>query len=173
VIGDAAKAALVVFVAAIVQVTIFSPIEILGGTADVLLVALAAVALLRGSIVGAAAGFWAGLLVDTAYLQTLGLSSLLYTLAGYWIGRYGETTGRGRARAPMVSVLVITVLYASGAFVLHSMLGDPVDGGALVDSLLPGIALNLLLALPVFALARRLFPPVQIADRAREVRLIV
>jgi rod shape-determining protein MreD len=169
---DALKAALLVFVAAVVQVTIFSTLDVLGGTADLLLVTLAMIALLRGSIVGAVAGFWAGLLFDTAMLQTLGLSSLLYTLAGYWIGRYGETTGRGRAHAPMLSVAVITVLYAAAAFVLHFMLGDPVDGGeVLFDSLLPGILLNLLLAMPVFALGRRFFRPTK--SRVPEVQLLV
>ena len=88
------------FVAAILQVTIFSQIDILGGYPDVVLLTLVAVALLRGSIYGAAAGFFAGLIVDTANLATLGVTSLLLTIAGYWIGRYGETTGRDRgARA--------------------------------------------------------------------------
>lgn len=167
---DAARAAAVVFVAAVVQVTIFSSLDLLGGTADLLLVTLVAVALLRGSILGSVAGFWGGLLVDTATLQTLGISCLLYTLAGYWVGRYGETTGRGRAHAPMLSVAVITVLYAAGALLLHFMLGDPVDGGEIFGSLVPGILLNLLLSFPVFAVCRRLFRPV---EPVPEVRLIV
>ena len=89
------KVAVLMFVAAILQVTIFSQIDILGGYPDVVLLTLVAVALLRGSIYGAAAGFFAGLIVDTANLGTLGVTSLLLTIAGYWIGRYGETTGRG------------------------------------------------------------------------------
>ena len=86
-----------------------------GGVPDLLLVTLVAVALLRGSIVGAAGGFFAGLLVDTATLGTLGLTSLVLTVAGYWIGRYGETTGRDRAHAPFLSVAVVTILYSFGA----------------------------------------------------------
>ena len=77
-----------------------------GGTADLVLVTLAAVALFRGAAFGAIAGFYAGFLLDTANLGTLGVSSLLLTLAGYWIGRYGETTGRDRAHAPLVSIAV-------------------------------------------------------------------
>jgi rod shape-determining protein MreD len=170
VIADAIKAASVVFVAAVAQLTIFSSLDILGGTPDLLLVTLASIALLRGSILGALSGFWAGLLVDTALLQTLGISSLLYTLAGYWIGRYGETTGRGRAHAPTLSVTVITVLYSAGALVLHFMLGEPVDGGEIFGSLLPAILLNLLLTIPVFAVCRRLFRTVEAVP---QVRLIV
>ena len=55
------------------------------------------IALAAGSIAGAVAGFAGGLLVDVMTLGTLGTTSLVLTLAGYWAGRYGETTGRGRA----------------------------------------------------------------------------
>ena len=88
------------------------------------LLTLVAIALLRGSIYGAAAGFFAGLIVDTANLGTLGVTSLLLTIAGYWIGRYGETTGRDRAHAPFVSVAVATVLVQFGALIMHYLLGD-------------------------------------------------
>src|SRR5262249_51226570 len=97
---EPAKAALLIFVAAILQVTVFSQIDILGGYPDVVLLTLMAIALLRGSIYGAVLGFFAGLIVDTANLGTLGVASLLLTIAGYWIGRYGETTGRDRVHAP-------------------------------------------------------------------------
>ena len=119
---------LLIFVAAILQVTIFSQIDILGGYPDVVLLTLMAIALLRGSIYGAALGFFAGLIVDTANLGTLGVTSLLLTIAGYWIGRYGETTGSDRTHAPYVSVAVVTVLYAFGVLVLHFLIGDPVSG---------------------------------------------
>ena len=55
-----------------------------------------------------------GLLLDTATLGTLGFTSLLLTVAGFWIGRYGETTARDRFHAPYLSVAVVTVLYAYG-----------------------------------------------------------
>ena len=99
---------------AIVQVSLFSSVHVAGGMPNLLLVTLVAVALLRGSIFGAVGGFFGGLLLDTATLETLGLTSLILTVAGYWIGRYGETTGRDRTHAPYVSVAVVTVLYAVG-----------------------------------------------------------
>ena len=157
---EPAKVGVLVFVAAILQVTIFSSVEILGGTPDVVLLTLVAIALLRGSIYGATAGFVAGFLVDTANLATLGVTSLLLTIAGYWIGRYGETTGRDRAHAPYVSVAVATILVQFGALFLHYMLGDPVSARTvLLDALPPKVGLNLLLTLPVYAVARRLLPP--------------
>jgi rod shape-determining protein MreD len=170
---DAVKVALAVFVAAIVQTSILNAVELGGGTPDLLLVTLVAVALLRGPLYGAGAGFVAGLLVDTALLQTLGVTSLLLTLAGYWIGRYGETTGRDRTHAPLLSVVVVTILYAVGTLVLRYMLGDPVSGRVvLVEALAPSIVLNLLLTVPVYALMRRLLRPPERQARAREVTLL-
>jgi rod shape-determining protein MreD len=168
---DVLKGAVAMFVAAIVQSSIVGSIEILGGTPDLVLVTLVAVALLRGSIYGASAGFFAGLVLDTANLATLGETSLLLTIAGYWIGRYGETTGRDRSHAPMLSVAVITILYAFGSVALHVVLGVPVNARvALLEALVPGVLLNLILTVPVYALAKRVLGPPEWAHT--EVRLL-
>ena len=170
---EPAKVGVLVFVAAILQVTIFSDIEILAGYPDVVLLTLVAIALLRGSIYGASAGFAAGLLVDTANLATLGVTSLLLTLGGFWIGRYGETTGRDRAHAPYVSVAVATVILQFGALFLHYMLGDEVSARvALLNALPAKVALNLLLTLPVYALVRRALALAAAPEGATEVRLL-
>jgi rod shape-determining protein MreD len=170
---EPAKAAILVFLASILQVSIFSSVNILGGTPDLVLLTLMAIALLRGSIYGAVGGFAAGLIVDTANLGTLGVTSLLLTLAGYWIGRYGETTGRDRGHAPFVSVAVATILVQFGALVLHYMLGDAVSARTvLVEALPPKVALNLLLTLPVYALTRRLLAVAAPPEGATEVRLL-
>ena len=167
---DALKAAALLFVAVLVQVSILGGYSPLGGSPDLLLVVLLSIALLRGSIFGAIAGFGAGFLVDIANLGTLGFTSLLLTLAGYWTGRYGETTGRDRAHAPALSVAVITVLYQVAALVLRYMLGQNAPGGAIFEALAPTMLLNLILTFPVYALTRRLLRPRDWAPR--EVRLL-
>lgn len=171
-IADGLKAAALLFVAAIVQVSILTQIHVLGGVPDVLLVTLVAVALLRGAIVGAAGGFFAGLLVDTATLGQLGLTSLVLTVAGYWIGRYGETTGRDRAHAPFLSVAVVTILYAFGLLLVHFVLGEPAPASAMLEGLGPAIVLNLILTAPVYALVRRLLRALERSDLATEVQLL-
>ena len=151
---DSVKAAGLVFVAAILQASVFSSVTILNGTPDLLLVTIICVALLRGPIIGAAAGFWGGLLLDVANLTTLGVTSLLLLIAGYWTGRYGETTGRDRAHAPFLSVAVITFLYALGSLAFHFVLGEPAPARTVLwATLFQGIALNLILTWPVYKLA--------------------
>jgi rod shape-determining protein MreD len=171
-LSDGVKAAVVLFAAAVAQVSIFSQLHVFGAVPDLLLVSLVAIALLRGSLVGAVGGFFAGLLVDTATLGTLGLTSLVLTLAGYWIGRYGETTGRDRAHAPFLSVAVVTVLYQLGLLVVHFVLGESAPAGAVARSLFPAIVLNLILTAPVYALVRRVLRPAHREELTAEVQLL-
>lgn len=168
---DPLKAALVLFVAVLVQGTILTGYASFR-TASVVLVTLLSIALLRGSTFGAVAGFGAGLLIDTTNLATLGVTSLLLTVAGFWIGRYGETTARDSFHAPFTSVGVVTVLYAIGQLGLRFVLGEPAPARIVVGALPLGLALNLLLTLPVYGLCHRLFSPPELGDRVREVRLL-
>jgi rod shape-determining protein MreD len=153
--GAASRAGAVVFVAALFQAAIFSSFSIGGGTPDVLLVVVISLGLLRGSVAGAVLGFAGGLVVDLLTLETLGLTSLVLTLAGFWAGRYAETTARGRRLPLLLAVGVMTVLAGFFGFALHYMLGDDVVARqALVTALVPAVILNLVIALPVHALVR-------------------
>jgi rod shape-determining protein MreD len=171
--ADAAKAAAILFVAVIVQISILSRVDILHGRPELLLVTVVSVSLLRGAVFGAFGGFCAGFVADTGTFGMLGFTSLLLTIAGYWTGRYGETTGRDRAHAPLLSVAVVTALYQFGALVLHFMLGQAAPAReVLLNGLVPTIVLNVLLTFPVYALVSKVLPPREWRDRAREVRLL-
>jgi len=172
-VSDTLTVAGLVFAAALLQATLFSSLQVLGGTPDVLLLVLIGIALLRGSVTGAVAGFTGGLLLDVLTLDTLGVTSLLLAVAGYWTGRYGETTGRSRGHAPIVSVVVVTVLVLLLGFVLHFLIGEEVSARrALVDAMVAGVGLNLLLGAPVFALCRALLRPPDRSLATGEVRLL-
>jgi rod shape-determining protein MreD len=172
-LAESAIVAAIVFIAALLQVTIFATLDIAGGVADVLLLALLSIALLRGPVVGAAAGFFAGLLVDVMTLDTLGVTALLYSLAGYWAGRYGETTGRDRSHAPLLTVFAATIAIAYAGYGLHFLLGEELSARrALFETLLPTLVLNLAVARPVFALCRSALDRPSFGDRVSEVKLL-
>jgi len=159
---DALKAGAVLLVAALLQISIVSDIRVADGAPDLVLVLVVLVALMRGPLVGSAAGFWAGLVLDVATYQTLGLTSLLLTLAGYWSGRFGEATTRSSAHPPLIAVALATFGVAIGSALLHFMLGSSVPASELFGRvLLPTLALNLLITYPLYRLARAVFPPVQ------------
>ncbi len=168
---DGVKAAVLLFVAALLQLAVLTEYRPFR-SASIVLVTLLSIALLRGSVFGAIAGFGTGLLLDTATLGTLGVTSLLMTVAGFWIGRYGETTARDRFHAPYLSVAIVTLLYGFGQLVLQFVLGQPAPAGLVIRALPVALLVNLLLTLPVYALVRRLFPPLELGDRVREVRLL-
>lgn len=155
----AVKIGALVFLAAVLQASVLNGVDILGGAPDLALVTLVAVALCRGPVAGAGAGFATGLLLDTAGLEALGVTSLLLTLLGYWLGRYGELR-RGGPPAVWPVVAAATVGYALGALALRFVLGEPAPAyEVLVATLLQTVAVNLLLSFPVYALVRRLLPP--------------
>ena len=66
----------------------------------------------------------------------------------------------------------MTVLVAVGGFALHFLIGEEVSARRVVETLLPTIGLNLLLAAPVFALCRRLLPPFDLSERTAEVQVV-
>jgi rod shape-determining protein MreD len=161
--GTGVRIGLIVFVVAILQVSAFSSISTAGGGPNVLLVLLVAIALLRGAVTGAVAGFAAGLIVDVATLGTLGVTALLLTLAGFWAGRYGETTGRARAHAPLAATLAATLFVEL----------DEERGRAVLAALPAALIWNAALAYPVFGLVRRLIGTTERLERAREVEILV
>lgn len=167
------KATPIVFFAAILQGSWFAGLSLGRGSAGLLLVTIVSLALLRGSVFGAVAGFAAGFCYDVSVYGQLGLTSLLLTLAGFWTGRYGETTGRDRAHAPFLSVAVITILYELGGLFVRFLLGQPAPAWRLLFDTLPGeLLLNLILTAPVFILCRWTVGKRSDEERATEVRLL-
>lgn len=144
-----------VAVGVIIQTTIAPHLLVLGAKPGLALVITVCVALIRGPVWGAALGFAAGLMIDVALMQTLGISSFLFTLAGYFSGRYGERVDSGSWVPPLltvfVSTLVVQFLNAVGMFLLG------VEASAsfvLLRVILPAAVLNTLLAAPVFMVTR-------------------
>jgi rod shape-determining protein MreD len=162
VIADIVKTALLLTLAAMAQIAIVNGFELVEGRADVVLLCVVGVALLRGPVFGACAGFYAGLIVDVGTLGNLGLTSLLLTLAGYWVGRFGQATSneKNQIARVLIAVTLATIGVAVGDLVVHLLLGDSVSVGTIVvRAILPTLALNVVLAVPAYSLLRRLFPP--------------
>lgn len=140
----------------IVQTTIAPVITVLGAKPDIALVAVICVALLKGPAWGAAAGFAIGLLVDVALVQTMGISSFLMTLGGYFSGRYAEnldlsswfpTTFIVFAASLVVKMMFALMMYLIGVEAALSFV--------MFRIVLPTAVINALLATPVFIISRK------------------
>ena len=145
-------------VAVIVQITAISQISLLGVSADLTPLIVASVGLLAGSVPGAVMGFAMGLFVDTALVQTLGIDSLLLTGIGYGAGRLRE------ARDPSHTLVPIAIGAAATAI---SQIGYALIQFLLVREILFTIAVNTVLALPIYALVRRVVAPALPEDPRR------
>ena len=168
----ALRVAPLVFLAAVLQVSAISGARVLGAEPDVLLVTIVVVGLVAGSLTGAGAGFAGGLLVDVMTLGVLGTTSILLTLAGYWAGRYGETTGRGRPYAAPLAAFAISAAASIGGVALHFMLGQQVSAREALITLVPSALLAALIAIPLHRLFRAFLAPEQRYERARPVELM-
>ena len=144
-------------VAVLVQTTAISQISLLGVSADTTPLIVASVGLLAGSIPGGIMGFGMGLFVDTALVQTLGVDSLLLTGIGYGAGRLRERRDPSNTLVPVAVGAVATALSQVGFSLIQFLLGvDAPVSLLLLREILFTIAVNTVLALPVYALVRRI-----------------
>lgn len=163
--GAFIRTGLIALAAVVLQLSGLGPMRIFGGSPDLVPLAVAAVAIYAGSVTGAAMGFATGLLLDLLVGGTMGVSSLVLTAVGYAVGRYREV------RDPAHGLMAIPVGAAATAGWLmgFAAVSFMLDVGASVSALvfrdmLVTTVLNTLLALPVFALCRRLLRPALVND---------
>jgi rod shape-determining protein MreD len=155
-------------VAVIVQITAVSQISLLGVSADLTPLIVASVGLLAGSIPGALTGFAMGLLVDTALVQTLGVNSLLLTGIGYAAGRLHEVRDPTSTLMPIAVGAAATAISQIGFALIQFLLGvDAPVSFLLIREILFTIAVNTVLALPIYALVRRVIAPALPEDPRR------
>jgi cell shape-determining protein MreD len=147
--------ALAVFVV-FFQIGVVSEVPVFGVNADLTPLLVAFLGLLCGSMMGAVGGFAVGLLVDLALLQTLGLTSLVFTMIGYWSGRLRELRDPQAALAPLLVGAVASAVALVGYSLMEFMLGvDAPVSLELLRQIVLGILVNAIVALPMWAIVRR------------------
>jgi rod shape-determining protein MreD len=147
---------LLVLVVVFVQVGVLSEVPVFGVDVDLSPLLVVFIGLLCGSMVGALSGFTIGLVIDLLLLQTLGLSSLIFTLIGYWAGRLRELRD---PRAPLVLLLIgacAAAIFLIGYSLMEFMLGvDAPVSFELLRQIVVGVLVDAIVALPFWALVRR------------------
>ncbi|MEV4421314.1 rod shape-determining protein MreD [Patulibacter sp. NPDC049589] len=90
------------FAVAMLQLSFFGRVDFLGMQIDLALLSVLMVALLTGPVSGIAFGFGVGLLIDQISGQTSGISSLVYVVVAYAVGRLGEMRDPESSIVPVV-----------------------------------------------------------------------
>lgn len=149
------KIFLLMLVAVVVQTTIAPYVTVLGAQPDAALIVIITLAMMRGPVWGAVAGFAMGFLLDVALVQTMGISSFLYTLAGYFSGRYAEGVDPDSWLPPMVTVFLATfVVQLLNAMIMFLLGVEASVNFIMLRVVLPSAVINALLAMPVFVVCR-------------------
>jgi rod shape-determining protein MreD len=162
---------LIGLVTVIVQVSAVTQIELFGTNVDLVPLVIAAVGLLAGSVAGASFGFFVGLFLDLALVQTVGLSSLVYVGVGYGAGRLRELRDPQNALVPLAVGAAATAAATIGYSLVQFLLGvDAPVSFLLARQILATVLLNAVIATPVYALVRRLLIGVLPEDPRRRRR---
>ena len=158
-------------VAVLLQLTLFAQVPVFGAIADLSPLVVMAVGLLCGPVAAASTGFAIGLMIDTALLQTMGLTSLVLIAVGYLAGRLREVRDPQGALAPIAlgaaAAAISTIGYGTGQFLLGA---ESVVTWPLISATISTIALDAAVAVPVLALVRRWLTPVLPEDPRRRRR---
>jgi rod shape-determining protein MreD len=148
----AALAVVIVFL----QIGVVSEVPVFGISVDLSPLMVAFVGLLCGSTLGAVTGFAVGLLVDLALVQTLGVTSLIFTIVGYWSGRLRELRDPQAALTPLLVGAAASAAATVGYSLVEFLLGvDAPVSVDLVRQIVLGVLVNTVVALPTWALVRR------------------
>jgi len=144
------------FFTVVIQIAAVSQVTVFGVSIDLTPLVVASVGLLAGSLPGAVFGFAVGLFVDVALVQTLGVTSLLFIAIGYWAGRLRELRDPAHALVPLAIGAGATAFATVGFALMQFMLGvrAPVSW-LLLRQVVVTILVGSLLALPIYALVRR------------------
>lgn len=148
---------LLLVVAVALQTLLVSHVSVLGVTADLFLILTAVVAITRGALDGAVFGFVAGLTADVAFLEPLGIRSLILVLVGYVVGNVAERLG---VTSPW-AVFLLAVGSSFGAQFVYGLfqfvVGPQAGFLTMVGvQMVPGALLDGLVTLPVYWLLLRL-----------------
>jgi rod shape-determining protein MreD len=153
------------------QIGVVSEVPVFGVNADLSPLLVAFVGLLCGSTLGAATGFAVGLLVDLTLLQTLGLTSFVFTLIGYWCGRLRELRDPQAALTPLLVGGGASALSLIGYSLMEFLLGvDAPVSLVLVQQIFITVLVNTLISLPAYAIVRRVVRPALPEDPRRRRR---
>jgi rod shape-determining protein MreD len=156
----APRIAVLVVVVVFFQIGVVSEVPVFGVAVDLSPLLVAFVGLLCGSTIGAATGFVVGLLVDLALVQTLGVTSLIFTLIGYWCGRLRELRDPQATLTPLLVGTAAAAAATVGYSLIEFMLGvDAPVSLELLRQIVLGVAVDTIVALPMWAIVRRSLEP--------------
>lgn len=145
-----------ILAAVLLQISGVGQVRLLGGSFDLIPIAVAGLSYFAGSVPGALLGFATGLLLDLLLGREFGASALVLTALGYAVGRYRELRDPAHGLAPIAVVAAATAGYLIAVAAVSFMLGIEASVSLLVlREIIVTVLLNSLLALPIFWVVKK------------------
>lgn len=150
-----ARLALVVGGGVLIQLAVIGQFRPFGVVPDIVPVLVVTIGLLGGSTAGATTGFIAGFLIDLTLVQTMGVSSLLLTIAGYFAGRLRELYDPVHPLTNSAVGASAAVFFSVGFGIMQFSLGQPApDPLSMLWQVLLSAVYGALMAPIIFRIAR-------------------
>lgn len=141
----------------VIQCSLIPIATINGIKPDLLLIVVLSTGLLTGKEKGVAVGFFAGMLADLASGGIFGCNTLSKMAIGYGAGMLERKVFKENILLPLLAVMVGTVIHTGLMTVILVIMGYRVELLSLViHNLLPLMAYNIIVAIPVHILIYKL-----------------
>ncbi|HEY7891314.1 MAG TPA: rod shape-determining protein MreD [Solirubrobacteraceae bacterium] len=158
--GLLARIAALSVVVVFIQTGVVSEVPVFGVRVDLSPLVVAFIGFLCGAEIGAIVGFAVGLLVDLTLVQTLGVTSLVFTVIGYWTGRLRELRDPQAALTPLLIGAAAAATSMIGYSLIEFLLGvDAPVSLELLRQIVLGALVDTIVAVPFWALVRRALQP--------------
>jgi len=149
---------------AVVQSVVFSQVRLVGGQADLVLLAIVAWALTGRWREAMILGVVGGAFLDLLSAVPIGMSSLALVLIAYGVAATEGRLWGAHLLTPLGVILAASLVFSAVSLLGSLLAGAVIDIGSVSTRIvLPSLFLNLLLAVPAAQLAsvlqRMLFPP--------------
>jgi rod shape-determining protein MreD len=118
--------------ALLLQITLLAQVRIFSVMPDFMLLVAVAAGITAGATRGAALGFTSGMLIDLFLPTPLGLSALVFTLVGYWVGVANTGVLRSAWYIPVLTAGGASVAGVTLYALIGSVLGERMINGHLI-----------------------------------------
>ena len=147
------------------QLSFFSRVDLFQVSPDILPALVVVLGLLGGSMTGAVAGFWIGLLVDCLLVEALGASSLVLLGTGYLAGLFRERFEIHSSLVPALLCMGLTLFAELGYAAVQLLLGvDSHVSLLLIRDMLLKSVYAFFLGWAIYMVVRRILRPALVEE---------
>lgn len=144
---------LIVFIAFILQCSVFNHISLGGIVPNILLIITASIGFMRGQNEGMTVGFLCGILVDIFFANIFGFYTLCYVLIGFFNGFFKDIFYPEDIKLPILLITLSEIIFCMLSYVVQFLLRGRLSlGYYFIHIILPELVYTILITLLIYRL---------------------